>query len=89
MSVYLEKLRLLDIDKSKSLSKLLKRAFGAADFGSKFLHKCQTKLDLDFRSLISINFCACECILAPLCENRYFQAMFTVRGPSGSEEIQV
>ena len=74
-------LRLQDIIKSKSLNKLLIRAFGVAHFGSNFLYQYQTNSNLDFRSLISIIFTSFECILAPLYENRYFQSMFTVQEP--------
>ena len=78
MSRYSAKLRLADICKSKSRNKLLKRAFGVALFGSNFLIIDQTNLKFDFRSLISRLLTIFKCILAPLCANQYFQAMFTV-----------
>ena len=53
MSDYLERLRLVDINKSKSLNKLLITAFGVAHFGSNFLTIDQINFKLDFRSLIS------------------------------------
>ena len=75
---HLLKLTNRDIKTSNLLYKLLERGFGGRHFEHKFLLKYQTNSNLDFRFLISIVFTSFECILVPLCENRYFQAMFTV-----------
>ena len=69
---------LANIQVSNLLYKSLKRAFGAAHFGSNFLHQNQTNQNLDFRFLISNIFATSKCNLAPLRENLYFQGMFTV-----------
>ena len=53
MSGYSPRLTLRDFYKSKSLHKSLKRAYGVALFGSKFLTIDQTNFKFDFRFLIS------------------------------------
>ena len=75
---YLLKLTNRDIKTSNALKKSLKRAFVGRHFDNQILSNGKTKSKTDFRSLISRLLTIFKCILAPLCENRYFQPMFTV-----------